>query len=175
MSLTPRRIWGKPVNEVAALADSVTFCLSKGLGAPAGSVLTGTREFIEQARLVRKSLGGGMRQAGVLAAAGLVALEKSPADLPADHANARYLAETLAERPGIAIDPDQVETNILFFDCGATGMTAPELSAAMRERGVLANGLSGTRMRLVTHHDVTRQECEQALGVLREIVTSKAA
>ena len=166
---------GKPVNELAALADSVTFCLSKGLGAPVGSMLTGTREFIEQARLVRKAWGGGMRQAGVLAAAGLVALEKSPADLPVDHANACYLAEALAEMPGIAIDPAEVETNILFFDCGASGMTAPELSSAMRERGLLANGPPGTRMRLVTHHDVTRQDCEQALGVLREIVISKAA
>ena len=166
---------GKPVHEVAAPADSVTFCLSKGLGAPVGSVLTGASEFIKRARLVRKSLGGGMRQAGVLAAAGLVALEKSPADLPLDHANAHYLAESLAEMPGVAIDPAEVETNILFFDCGATGMTAGELSAAMRARGVLANGLSGTRMRLVTHHDVTREECEQAVEVLREIVTSKAA
>ena len=86
-----------------------------------------------------------------------------------------YLADSLAEMPGVAIDPAEVETNILFFDCGATGMTAGELSAAMRARGVLANGLSGTRMRLVTHHDVTREECEQAVEVLREIVTSKAA
>ena len=166
---------GKPVHEVAAPVDSVTFCLSKGLGAPVGSVLTGTREFIDCARLVRKLLGGGMRQAGVLAAAGLVALEKSPADLPTDHANAHYLAQALAQISGIAIDPAEVETNILFFDCEGTGMAAADLSAAMRERGVLANGLGQTRMRLVTHHDVTRQECEQAIGVLHEIVTSKAA
>ena len=161
--------------EVAAPVDSVMFCLSKGLGAPVGSMLAGKRDFIDEARRVRKGLGGGMRQVGVLAAAGLVALEESPAEIPDDHANARYLAESLVEMPGVAIDPALVETNILFFNCAGTGMSAPELSARLKEKGVLANGLSGTRMRLVTHHDVGREDCEAAMAVIREILTARAA
>ncbi len=161
--------------QVAAPADSVMFCLSKGLGAPVGSMLAGNSDFIQEARRVRKGLGGGMRQVGVLAAAGLVALEESPARIPDDHANARYLAESLIEMPGVAIDPALVETNIVFFDCARTGMTAGELSGRLKEKGVLANGLSGTRMRLVTHHDVSREECEAAMAATREVLTARAA
>ena len=161
--------------EVAAPVDSVMFCLSKGLGAPVGSMLAGSRGFIDEARRVRKGLGGGMRQAGVLAAAGLVALEESPGKIPYDHANARFLAESLVEMPGVEIDPSLVETNILFFDCAGTGMDAGDFSKRLKERGVLANGLGGTRMRLVTHHDVDRQDCETAMAVMREILTGRAA
>jgi threonine aldolase len=161
--------------EVSAPVDSVMFCLSKGLGAPVGSMLAGKRDFIDEARRVRKGLGGGMRQVGVLAAAGLVALEESPAKIPDDHANARYLAESLVDMPGVAIDPALVETNILFFDCAGTGMGAPELSARLKGKGVLANGLSGTRMRLVTHQDVSRQDCETAVAVMRQILIARAA
>jgi threonine aldolase len=150
--------------------DSVMFCLSKGLGAPVGSMLVGSKAFIEDARLVRKMLGGGMRQAGVLAAAGLVALEESPKRLHVDHENARFLAEELHEIPGINIDPAKVQSNILFLEVSATGLTSFEISKRLAARGVLANGSSPTTMRMVTHCDVDRADCERALRVLREIL-----
>ena len=158
------------VDEVAAPVDSVMFCLSKGLGAPVGSMLAGSREFIGQARLVRKALGGGMRQAGVLAAAGLVALEKSPHDLPTDHAHARYLAESLAEMPGIAIDPMKVETNIVIFDVSGTDLSSDDFCARLKENGVLVLGLDQRRTRMVTHHDVNREGCEKAVAAVRDLL-----
>src|SRR2546427_4911209 len=118
---------GETIADLARPADSVMFCLSKSLGAPVGSMLLGERAFIDEARIVRKMLGGGMRQAGVLAAAGLVALEESPKHLPEDHAKARLLAEGLAELPGIKIDPEKVVTNIVIFEGSATGMTADRI------------------------------------------------
>jgi threonine aldolase len=166
---------GRPVEELAASADSVMYCLSKGLGAPVGSLLAGTRPFIEQARLARKGFGGGMRQAGVLAAAGIVALEQSPAGLPNDHANARYLADSLSRMPGVAIDSAGVETNILVFDISRTGLHTREFSGRLREKGVLANGLDAVRMRMVTHFDVSRKDCEQAVGAMEEILRKAAA
>src|SRR5689334_10116793 len=111
---------GKSVKELTRKFDSVMFCLSKGLGAPVGSMVVGSREFIEKARVYRKLLGGGMRQVGVLGAAGLIALEKSPARLHEDHANARYLAEALAQLPGIKVDLRKVQTNIIIFDVSGT-------------------------------------------------------
>src|SRR5271169_5934328 len=111
---------GHSVVELTEKFDSVMFCLSKGLGAPVGSVLVGSKEFIEEALVVRKMLGGGMRQAGVLAAAGLIALEEAPKRLHVDHENAKYLAQRLAEIPGIKIDPAKVVTNILFLDVSGT-------------------------------------------------------
>src|SRR6266542_4159945 len=150
-------------------ADSVMFCLSKGLGAPVGSMLLGTRAFIEEARVVRKILGGGMRQAGVLAAAGLIALEESPKVLPEDHANAKLLAEGVAELPGIKIDPEKVVTNILMFDVTETGLTADGICAQLRERGVLAAGF-GSSIRMVTHYDVSRADIETALQELRSVL-----
>src|SRR5271155_5060819 len=113
------------------------FCLSKGLGAPVGSMLAGSRDFIEKARSTRKLLGGGMRQAGVLAAAGLIALEESPKGLHRDHENARHLADGLARIEGVAIDPKKVVTNILIFDVTATGRTAAEICAELAKRNVL--------------------------------------
>jgi threonine aldolase len=120
--------------------------------------------------LYRKRLGGGMRQAGILAAAGLIALEDSPQNLPADHANARYLAESLAELPGIAIDPATVVTNIVIFDISALGIGTSEFSARLKSRGVLANGINGTHMRMVTHSDVSADDCETAMNVVRELM-----
>jgi threonine aldolase len=164
----------KPVSWVIEKLDSVMFCLSKGLGAPVGSMLVGSRAFIKEARLVRKGFGGGMRQAGVLAAAGLLALEKSPAGLPADHANARFLADSLAAMPGVTIRPDEVVTNILFFEIAETGLTCGDLSARLREKGVLANGVYG-RMRMVTHYDVTREDCERAVEAMRQVLDEARA
>ena len=150
--------------------DSVMFCLSKGLGAPVGSLLVGTREAIDRARLYRKRLGGGMRQAGVLAAAGLIALEESPAGLATDHANARYLAERLSKLPALKLDAAAVQTNIVIFDISALGMTTAEFSRQLREKGVLANGINPTHMRMLTHRDVSRADCEKAADVVGHMV-----
>lgn len=154
------------VANLARPVDSVMFCLSKGLGAPVGSMLVGTRAFIDEARVVRKMFGGGMRQAGVIAAAGLVALEESPKGLAEDHANAKLLAEGLAELPGVKIDPERVVTNIVIFDLKDTGQSADSICAQLREHGVLASGF-GSSIRMVTHYDVSRAGIETALNALR--------
>lgn len=161
---------GRSVVELTSKFDSVMFCLSKGLGAPVGSLLLGSREFIHQARRVRKMLGGGMRQAGILAAAGLVALEESPKRLHIDHENARFLAEGLAEIPGVEIDPAKVVTNILFFDVSPSRLSARQVSERLAEHGVLANGTGPRTIRMVTHFDVDRAGCERALRVLRDVL-----
>ena len=161
---------GKSVAELTRKFDSVMFCLSKGLGAPVGSMLVGSKEFFEEARLVRKMLGGGMRQAGVLGAAGLLALEEGPKHIPTDHANAYFLALALAETRGIGMDPSKVVTNILFFDVAGTGLTAKEVSARLATNGILANAVSDWVIRMVTHRDVDRAGCERAIQVLRQVV-----
>ncbi len=160
---------GTPVSRIARDADSVMFCLSKGLGAPVGSMVVGCAKDIDQGRLYRKRLGGGMRQAGVLAAAGLIALEENPAKLHDDHQNARYLAERLAATPGIKLDPSRVRTNIIIFDIAGLGISPPELSKELKAHGVLANGVGATRMRMVTHLDVGREDCIRAAGILSEL------
>lgn len=157
---------GVPVREIAEPVDTVMFCLSKGLGAPVGSMLVGKAEAIVRARLYRKRLGGGMRQAGVLAAAGLIALEQMPARLAEDHANARFLAERIAEAPGLRIDPGCVQTNIVIFDVSGTGLSAPEWVARMKQRGVLLNAVSPTAVRIVTHCNVDRAACERAMEAI---------
>jgi threonine aldolase len=158
----------RDVAEIAAPFDSVMFCLSKGLGAPVGSMVVGSRDFIDRAIPVRRMLGGGMRQVGVLAAAGLVALEKMTGRLEEDHTNAQVLARGLAEIAGVKIDPERVQTNIVVFDISGTGQTAAELSTRLKQRSVLANGINAREMRMVTHKDVTRGDCETALGAIRE-------
>jgi threonine aldolase len=160
---------GKPVAEITKKFDSVMFCLSKGLGAPVGSLLVGSKKFIEQARVYRKALGGGMRQAGVLAAAGLIALEEGPKRLHEDHANAKLLAEGLAKLRGIKIDATKVQTNILVFDISGTGMDSAAFTRKLMEKNVLASGISPTEVRIVTHMDVDRSACERALGAITEI------
>jgi threonine aldolase len=157
---------GRPVREITAKVDTVMFCLSKGLGAPVGSMLVGTKDAMSRGRLYRKRLGGGMRQSGVLAAAGLIALEEMPKRLHEDHQNARFMAETLANFPGIQIDLSTVQTNILIFDVSGTGQASAELSRRFRESGVLINGVNAAKMRIVTHCDVTRADCERALQVI---------
>ncbi len=163
---------GEPVEALAHGFDSVMFCFSKGLGAPVGSMLVGSRGFIEEARRVRKMLGGGMRQAGVLAAAARVALEETPPRLHLDHANARYLAEQLAEISGISIDPAKVTTNILVADVSGTGLTSYELSRRLAERRILANGITPENLRMVTHYDVDRAGCARAITVLRAVLNA---
>lgn len=160
------------VAELSRSVDSVMFCLSKGLGAPVGSMLLGSRPFIDEARVWRKRLGGGMRQVGVLAAAGLIALEESPKLLHEDHANARRLAEGVAEIDGIRIDPEQVVTNIVIFDIVETGMTSPEICARLKERNILAIAF-GPEVRMVTHYDVSRADIDVALREIEKTVSSK--
>jgi len=165
---------GVPVAQLTAKADTVMFCLSKGLGAPVGSLLVGSAEPMDRGRIYRKALGGGMRQAGILAAAGLIALEQGPQKLAQDHANARFLAESLAQIPGIKINPDNVQTNILICDVSGTGMTSTELSRKLAERNVLANGVSPQLIRFVTHLDVSREQCAQALEIIASVCGVKA-
>ena len=162
---------GDNVAAMTGKVDSVMFCLSKGLGAPVGSVVAGSKEFIEKARIHRKMFGGGMRQAGVIAAAGLIALEKSPARLHIDHENAKLLAEGIAQIPGLKINPKKVRSNIVIFDCAKTGMTAVELCDALYPHGIWAQDTALYSVRVVTHCDVDRAGCERALAVLKEVVS----
>jgi threonine aldolase len=166
---------GVSVREIVAPVDTVMFCLSKALGAPVGSMLAGTRADIERGRLYRKRLGGGMRQAGVLAAAGLIALEEHPRLLRRDHENARFLAQALAKIPGISIDPRAAETNILIFDVSGTGLSTAEFSARLKSRGVLFNGVNTREMRIVTHYDVDRSACERALEAIEQVAVGETA
>lgn len=149
--------------------DSVMFCLSKGLGAPVGSMLVGARGFIDQARSVRKALGGGMRQAGVLAAAGLIAIEEMPKRLHEDHANARFLAESLAKIPCLKIQPEKVKTNIVICDVSDTGMSSDEMLRRLREHNLIGSTASNSIVRFVTHMDVSRADCEQAAEIVRQV------
>jgi threonine aldolase len=149
------------------------FCLSKGLGAPVGSMLVGSAEAMDRARIIRKGLGGGMRQAGVLAAAGLIALEEGPQRLHEDHANARLLAEPLAQSPAIDLDPASVQTNIVIFRLRRPN-AAEGLVRALKERGVLAGSVGRDKVRFVTHRDVSRAACEEAARVAVEIAADLA-
>ena len=162
---------GRPVRDILAPVDSAMFCLSKGLGAPVGSMVVGTAEGIEQGRLYRKRLGGGMRQAGVLAAAGLIALEDMPKRLPEDHANARMIAEALAKLPGIRLDASRVQTNIVIFDVTGTGMSSTEFAARAGTAGLRLSTANPARVRIVTHCDVTRADCERAIEIISGMVS----
>ena len=163
---------GRPVREICAALDTVMFCLSKGLGAPAGSMVVGERRTIDEARLYRKRLGGGMRQAGVLAAAGLIAVEEMPGRLYEDHANAKLLAAGLARLPGVRVDPARVATNIVIFDIAETGLSTGAFSAKLKEQGVLANGINARQVRMVTHYDVSRAACESALETVAGVLAA---
>ncbi|HEX9660817.1 MAG TPA: GntG family PLP-dependent aldolase [Candidatus Binatia bacterium] len=158
------------VAEITQKFDSVQFCLSKGLGAPVGSMIVGKREFIERCRAVRKMLGGGMRQVGVLAAAGIVALEEGPKLLSADHENAQILARGLAKIPGVRIGPAKVQTNIVMFDVSKTALSPATLVDRLGRRGVLSGAIDAARVRLVTHRDVSRADCERAGAILSEVL-----
>ena len=161
---------GMDVAKLTAKADTVMFCLSKGLGAPVGSLLVGSAELMDRARIYRKALGGGMRQAGILGAAGLIALERGPQKLAEDHANAKFLAAGLSQIPGFRIDPATVETNIVMCETPGLAMTAYELAAKLRTRGVLASGYGPQLIRFVTHLDVSREQCAEALDVIAAAV-----
>lgn len=164
---------GVEARDLAAPADSITFCLSKGLCAPVGSVLCGPTDFIREARRTRKVLGGGMRQAGILAAAGIVALETMVDRLAEDHVNARRLAEGLANLPGITIELDRVQTNIVFFDLKPeVRMDAKEISAQLVERGVKVGVAGPRRFRAVTHYWVKAKDIDRALAAFSTVLRS---
>ena len=164
---------GEDVDDLTRPFDSVQFCLSKGLGAPVGSVVVGSRKLIDRCRILRKRLGGGMRQAGILAAAGIVALEDGPGRLHQDHANARLLAEGLSQVPGIDINEDHIHTNIVIYGVGQAGFDASSFLSALKAKGVLAVPIARNRVRMVTHLDVTRSDVERSIGVVSEIVRSR--
>jgi threonine aldolase len=161
---------GTPAADFAAPFDSLWLDFSKGLGAPVGAVLAGSKDFVHEAWRVKQQIGGAMRQAGIIAAACLYALDHHIERLAEDHANARLLAEGLAELPGVVIDPSSVETNIVWFDVHGR-LSAADLAVALRDEGVLVGGYGQSRMRAVTHLDVTRTDIETALGALRRVLT----
>jgi threonine aldolase len=159
----------EPVAALTKDCDSVMFTLSKGLGAPAGSILLGGKDFIKEARTWRKRLGGGMRQIGILAAAGLIALDESPKNLRVDHENARALAEGLANLKGVSVDLERVVTNIVIFDISGTGKHSDEICARLKDGGILAIGF-GSLIRMVTHSDVSRADIDKTLQVLQTLL-----
>ncbi len=160
---------GQKVAEITKKFDSVQFCFSKGLGAPVGSMIVGSRELIERCRIIRKMLGGGMRQVGVIAAAAAVALEEGPKRLYLDHENAQVLAQGLANIPRIRIQPEKVQTNIVIFDVSEARLASGEFLKRLAARKVLAGPVDGRRVRMVTHLDVDRSDVEQALKVIGEV------
>lgn len=166
---------GYSPQEYTRYFDTVAMCFSKGLGAPVGSAVAGSAEIIERVHRFRKMFGGGMRQAGILAAGALYALEHNVDRLAEDHANARHLADALAETRGISIDPSTIETNIVYFDVDEAVGTAQSLCDALYERGVWMLPLAPQRVRAVTHLDVSREDINRAITVVRDVLISMAA
>jgi len=175
------RLWnvgaaiGRPLAQLCAPFDLAAVSLSKGLGAPAGSLLAGPRELIEQANRYRRMFGGGMRQVGILAAAGLFALDHNVDRLLEDHASARRIAERLAGSPRIVLDLSSVQTNIIVFGLAGDAPDAATVVARARERGVLVSAFSARTIRAVTHLDVSREQCERAANVLVEVAEAHGA
>ncbi|OPY91222.1 MAG: L-allo-threonine aldolase [Syntrophaceae bacterium PtaU1.Bin231] len=160
------------VQRLTRLADSVNVCLSKGLSAPVGSIVCGSQDFIGRARKIRKMLGGGMRQAGIIAAAGIVALTRMTDRIEEDHRNARRLAEGLADIPGLAIDADSVTTNILYIAADPAVISHEELLERLKQRGIRILPRDAGRFRMVTHSGIDRADIDTALGAFREILKS---
>lgn len=161
---------GVDVADIAACGDTVTFCLSKGLGCPAGSVFCGDAAAVDEARRWRKRLGGAMRQAGVIAATGVIALETMVDRLAEDHANARTLAEGLSELPGIRCDLSRVQTNLVFFELDR--MSGADFEEQCRRRGLLGGATGAHRVRFVTHHGITAQDIQSTLKICEEVLTA---
>ena len=161
---------GRPAAELARPFDSVMFCLSKGLGAPLGSLVCGSAAFIDEALRVRKRLGGGMRQVGIVAAAGVIALEQQIDRLAEDHALARRLGERLAAIDGVEVDPAGVPTNIVVFKVRRAGLTAPQAAERLRAEGVLFLVLNDEQLRAVTHYDLRPADIETAADLLAAVV-----
>lgn len=162
-----------PARDLARGVDSVSFCLSKGLSAPIGSVVCGSHEFIAEARRHRKAIGGGMRQTGILAAPGMVALREMTERLAEDHENARLLAEGIAGIPGLSVAVDQVRTNIVFFTLENEGLSDDDFLAETARRGLLLLNLGPARFRAVTHYGITKDDIKKALSLLKTIIERK--
>lgn len=160
---------GVPVKEYAELVDSVMFCLSKGLSAPVGSMLVGPKDFIEYGRRLRKALGGGMRQVGVLAAPGIIALTEMPARLKEDHYRAKTLARAIVGMPGVSLDPDRIETNIIIFGFSHPKYSVAQFLSGLRDRGILALAKAGG-IRFVTHKDIDDEDVERAVAAFKAIL-----
>jgi threonine aldolase len=173
------RLWNASVatgikpNKYAQCADSVSVCLSKGLGAPIGSLVTGSKPFIDRVHRFRKMFGGGMRQVGIIAAAGIYALDHHLERLKEDHQNAKRLGVGLKEFKGVSIDPRHVETNIVIFDVGNSRMTAAQVAEAMKKEGILIHAFGKTQIRLVTHLDVSAEDIEKALKSFERVLGKK--
>lgn len=163
---------GIPPHEIAACCDSISICFSKGLGCPMGSILVGSQAVVQRARRARKIFGGALRQAGIVAAACLYALDHHVERLLVDHANAQLLARQISEIPGVIIDPQQVETNLVFFEIDPLLATAPQVSQALAERHILVSALGPQRLRACTHLDVSREDMLQAAAHLREVMAA---
>ena len=163
---------GVPASAYAAPFDAAWIDLSKGLGCPVGAVLAGSREFIKDARRLKHLFGGAMRQAGIIAAAGVYALQHHVARLAEDHAHAKMLAEALAELPTVSLHPAEVETNMIFMDVSATGRPAQALAEQLEQHGVRVSVIGRTRLRAVTHLDVSRQDMERAITVFRQVLST---
>ena len=172
MHLDGARLWnahvatGIPLSDWVAPFDSVSVCFSKGLGAPIGSMILGSRKFIEKARRNRKLFGGAMRQVGIVAAAAIYALDNNMKRLADDHANARFLAGGLNNIKGLDIDMSRVQTNIIIADISKTGKNPAEVASLLAENGVLSVPFGPTTIRFVTHLDVSREECEKAVDII---------
>jgi threonine aldolase len=166
---------GVSAQTFAAQMDSVWIDLSKGLGCPVGAVMAGSKDFIEDSWRWKQRLGGAMRQSGILAAAGIYALDNNVERLAEDHINARAFAGVLAQVPGIAFDPASVQTNIVVFDVSATGWQAPDLSARLLSQGIRVGALDGTTMRAVTHLDAARDQVMEAANALAALARSRPA
>nr|WP_112241111.1 GntG family PLP-dependent aldolase [Kribbella monticola] len=176
LHLDGARLWnasaasGIPMSAFGSRAAAASVCLSKGLGAPVGSVLVGSAELIREARVWRKRLGAGWRQAGVLAGAGLYAIRNNVERLAEDHAHARQIAEILADAAPGSVKPDQVDTNIVVADLAATGKTVASVVAAAKAEGVLVGGVGATQLRLVTHLDASADDCRTAAETIARLL-----
>ena len=159
------------VKEFTRHVDNLMFCLSKGLSCPVGSVIVGTQDFVDKARKVRKLLGGGMRQAGIIAAPGIIALEKMVDRLKEDHLNARFLAESVAKIDGLKVDLDRVQTNMVFLGIEELGITDGEFVSALKEKGVLVGAIAKNKIRMVMHRGVERKHVDKVLDAIQNVVT----
>lgn len=175
------RLWnaavalGEPPARLVAAADSVSVCFSKGLAAPVGSAVAGSQAFVRRARRMRKQVGGGMRQAGILAAAAIVALEQMVDRLADDHANARRLAQGLADIDGVELDPSTVQTNIVYFDITKAGWTAAQVSGALAAEGVLINSTGNQRLRAVTNYHIAAVDVDRTVATLCDVLGQAGA
>lgn len=161
---------GVDAKEIAACCDSVMFCLSKGLAAPAGSMLAGSKEFIQRARKYRKLMGGGMRQIGILAAAGIIALEKMTDRLYEDHKNAKYLAEELSKFPGVKVKTDRLDIDMVFFEMGEDVIKESVLIEKLYEKNIKVSGAEAGEYRFVTHIGVSKDDIDYVINCIKELM-----